>query len=205
MNKKGFASVVIVVLVVIIIGVVGYFALVKKQEPVVQQVDTPSSVSNADLQTYRNDKYGFELGYSSKLKPYIVEADGKNFTSNKTSPCLLLGDFYDKSELEARKNTDNYTQSYLSLCLLDDQMIFGQANPNRTLEDYAKTRYAPPLHNQFIPVNLSGGMKSLELNTSSFRTIYIRLKSGKVLEVSNPELLKGVDVMEVIKSTIIAF
>ena len=158
-----------------------------------------------NLQTYRNDKYGFELGYSSKLKPYIVEADGKNFTSNKTSPCLLLGDFYDKSELEARKNTDNYTQSYLSLCLLDDQMIFGQANPNRTLEDYAKTRYAPPLHNQFIPVNLSGGMKSLELNTSSFRTIYIRLKSGKVLEVSNPELLKGVDVMEVIKSTIIAF
>ncbi|MBM2817640.1 MAG: hypothetical protein HW401_230 [Parcubacteria group bacterium] len=158
-----------------------------------------------NLQTYRNDKYGFELGYSSKLKPYIVEADGKNFTSNKTSPCLLLGDFYDKSELEARKNTDNYTQSYLSLCLLDDQMIFGQANPNRTLEDYAKTRYAPPLHNQFIPVNLSVGMKALELNTSSFRTIYIRLKSGKVLEVSNPELLKGVDVMEIIKSTIIAF
>ena len=204
MNKKGFSKIIFLVTIVLI-GIAGYFVLVKKQEPVAQQIDISSSISNADLQTYRNDKYGFELGYSSKLKPYIVEADGKNFTSNKTSPCLLLGDFYEKSEIEVNKNTDNYTQSYLSLCLLDDQMIFGQGNPNRILEDYAKTRYAPTLHNQFTPTILKDGIKALELNTSSFRTIYIRLKSGKVLEVSNPELLKGVDVMEVIKSTIIAF
>ena len=44
MNKNGFASMVIVVLVVIIIGAVGYFALVKKQEPFAQQIDIPSSI-----------------------------------------------------------------------------------------------------------------------------------------------------------------
>jgi len=204
MNKKGFSKIIFLVTIVLI-GIAGYFVLVKKQEPVAQQIDISSSISNADLQTYRNDKYGFELGYSSKLKPYIVEADGKNFTSNKTSPCLLLGDFYEKSEIEVNKNTDNYTQSYLSLCLLDDQMIFGQGNPNRILEDYAKTRYAPTLHNQFTPTLLKDGIKALELNTSRFRVIYIRLKSGKVLEVINQELLKGTDVIEIIKSTITTF
>ena len=41
MNQKGFVNIVLIVLVVVLVGVVGYFALVKKQGPIVQQTTTP--------------------------------------------------------------------------------------------------------------------------------------------------------------------
>ena len=40
-QQKGFANITLVVLVVILVGVAGYFALVKKSEPVTQQTTTP--------------------------------------------------------------------------------------------------------------------------------------------------------------------
>ncbi|OGN09626.1 MAG: hypothetical protein A3J46_00150 [Candidatus Yanofskybacteria bacterium RIFCSPHIGHO2_02_FULL_41_11] len=42
MNQKGFANIVLVVVIVILVGAVGYFAFVKKSEPVAQQ-PTPTS------------------------------------------------------------------------------------------------------------------------------------------------------------------
>ena len=50
MNQKGFANIALIVLVVVLLGVVGYFAIVKKSEPVAQQ-PTPSPVSNTQIQT----------------------------------------------------------------------------------------------------------------------------------------------------------
>ena len=44
MNQRGFANIILVVVIVILIGAVGYFALVKKSEPVAQQ--SPSAVAN---------------------------------------------------------------------------------------------------------------------------------------------------------------
>ena len=37
MNQKGFANIIFVVVIVILVGAVGYFALVKKSEPIAQQ------------------------------------------------------------------------------------------------------------------------------------------------------------------------
>lgn len=42
MNRKGFANIILVVIVIILVGAVGYFAFVKKPEPVVQQSPTPT-------------------------------------------------------------------------------------------------------------------------------------------------------------------
>lgn len=42
MNKKGFVNIILVVVVVILVGAVGYFAFVKKSEPVTQQNPTPT-------------------------------------------------------------------------------------------------------------------------------------------------------------------
>jgi hypothetical protein len=76
MNQKGFANIILVVVIVVLVGVVGYFAFVKKSEPVVQQPTptptqtktpaspTPTPTSQAtNLKTYTNTQYGFELKY----------------------------------------------------------------------------------------------------------------------------------------------
>ena len=42
MNKKGFSKTIFLI-IIILLGTVGYFALIKKQEPTNQQIDTKSS------------------------------------------------------------------------------------------------------------------------------------------------------------------
>jgi hypothetical protein len=42
-NQKGFANIILVVVIVILVGAVGYFALIKKSEPVAQQ-PTPTPI-----------------------------------------------------------------------------------------------------------------------------------------------------------------
>jgi len=42
MNQKGFANIILVIVIVILVGVVGYFALVRKSEPITQ-TSTPTS------------------------------------------------------------------------------------------------------------------------------------------------------------------
>jgi hypothetical protein len=47
MNQKGFANIIFVVVIVILLGAVGYFAFVKKSEPITQQpIPTPVQVTN---------------------------------------------------------------------------------------------------------------------------------------------------------------
>ena len=42
MNQKGFANIILIVVIVILVGAVGYFAFVKKPEPIAKQ-PTPTS------------------------------------------------------------------------------------------------------------------------------------------------------------------
>ena len=41
MNQKDFTNIILVVVIVILLGVVGYFTLIRKQEPITQQTTTP--------------------------------------------------------------------------------------------------------------------------------------------------------------------
>ena len=50
MNQKGFANIILIVVIVVLVGAVGYFAFVKKMEPVVQQ-PTPSPTQNTQPTT----------------------------------------------------------------------------------------------------------------------------------------------------------
>jgi hypothetical protein len=46
MSQKGFVSIILVNIVVIVVGIVGYFALVEKKEPVAQQSTLPLEPSS---------------------------------------------------------------------------------------------------------------------------------------------------------------
>lgn len=65
-NQKGFANIILVVIVVVIAGAVGYFVVVKKSWPVVQQTPTPKD-ETANWETYTNTEYGLEFKYPSNL------------------------------------------------------------------------------------------------------------------------------------------
>lgn len=48
MNQKGFANIILVVVIVILVGAVGYFAFVKKSEPIAQQpTPTPTQTTTS--------------------------------------------------------------------------------------------------------------------------------------------------------------
>jgi hypothetical protein len=104
-NQKGFASIALVVVIVIATGAVGYFVLVKKSEPVAQQTMTPTKMpivtlapknETASWETYRNEKYGFELKYPADwLTPILNDS-----TTSNGHPAVSLS--------FPRKNTDFY-------------------------------------------------------------------------------------------------
>ena len=51
-NQKGFANIVLIIIVIAIIGAVGYFAVVKKSEPITQQTgSTPTQTETSASQT----------------------------------------------------------------------------------------------------------------------------------------------------------
>jgi|GEM_PF-4360122 len=77
MNQKRFAKIVVVVVVVAIVAAAGYFAFVKKSEPIAQQPTPTPTNENANLKTYTNTQYGFSFQYpgvyklSDKLVDYL--------------------------------------------------------------------------------------------------------------------------------------
>ena len=61
-NQRGFANIILVIgIVVILVGVVGYFAFVKKSEPVGQQSPTPDK--NINWETYTDSNLNYLLRY----------------------------------------------------------------------------------------------------------------------------------------------
>ena len=89
MNQKGFANIALVVVIVILVGVVGYFAFVKKSEPIAQQTTpTPTQTTTptktpdktANWKTYGNSGLNFSINYPDGFQLKEDNATSKLFS-----------------------------------------------------------------------------------------------------------------------------
>ena len=80
MNQKGFANIALIVVIFILVGAVGYFALVKKSEPVAQQ-PTPTQTPKLTVSGFEARKEG------NQMVLYKLMSDG---TSVKTGLGVAL-------------------------------------------------------------------------------------------------------------------
>ena len=106
MNQKGFVSIILIVAIVIVVSTVGYFAFVKKSEPIVQQTTptptktntpvsptpTPTPNLRANWKTYTNSQYGFEVKYPDTWKVSETAAS-VNFMLVKNAQDVYLSFF----------------------------------------------------------------------------------------------------------------
>ncbi|TSC75263.1 MAG: hypothetical protein G01um101433_915 [Parcubacteria group bacterium Gr01-1014_33] len=117
MNQKGFTNIILVVVVVTLLGVVGYFAFVKKSEPIVQQpTPTPSQtntpVSSTPTPTPKDETSNWqshsntEIGFSFKYPQTWKVEDGMKINTcclnvfNSTNP--YQGDFLKQNVMKAQ-------------------------------------------------------------------------------------------------------
>ncbi|MBI1974247.1 MAG: hypothetical protein HYS51_00065 [Candidatus Zambryskibacteria bacterium] len=84
-SQKGFANIVLIVVIVAIVAVGGYFVFSKKsQEPNNEQVSPTTN-----LQTYTNNKYGFELKYANS---YSLKENNSGISIQSSQSCeKILG------------------------------------------------------------------------------------------------------------------
>ena len=102
--KKGFVSIAVIVFAVLVAGIVGYFAVVKKQAsaPPPQPSTAPTN-ETANWKTYQNKQYGFEVKYPEEL---ALQED-----ANPSDSLIFLstwrgsGIFYSISILATKQNT----------------------------------------------------------------------------------------------------
>ena len=107
MNNKGFTNIILIVLVVVFAGIAGYFALVKKQEPVAQQTTTPPPATTktstppaatptpvdeiANWKIYHNEKYAFEVKYPPTFE---VREEWKVYPETRGDSLPIYVDFF---------------------------------------------------------------------------------------------------------------
>lgn len=131
-NQKGFAEIFLIGLVVVIIAVAGYFAFIKKSEPVAEQL-TPAPVvtqtntmtststdETANWKTYINTKYGYEFKYPENVG--IVNEEDSTYAgppSNPEEDMLLLADKEKTFYMEIDKNVVNVIKK----STLSDQIL----------------------------------------------------------------------------------
>ncbi len=103
-NKQGFSGLAsIIIIAVLAIG--GYFVY---KNQVVAPADGTIDMTN--WQTYRNDKYGFEFQYPTRLI-FSEVSDG-----SLNSPCVWSAYFVDKQESEKLSGLGDVS-GYLDLCI----------------------------------------------------------------------------------------
>ena len=117
-NQKGFANIVLIVVIVILVGVVGYFAFVKKSEPVAQQpTPTPTqtnttvsltSISKAKLtlNILKNSEYFYDgtriklINGTFPLEPLAGESQSDYFVKLDTDH-VVFGDLNNDGQEDA--------------------------------------------------------------------------------------------------------
>jgi len=115
MNQKGFANIILVVIIVILVGAVGYFAFVKKSEPVAQQPTptptqtttstkspTPTPTPTATEKDVINQPAYLMVAYSKNGKNYIdvdyvewLHGDASIKAQVEDEKCVSVSECYD--------------------------------------------------------------------------------------------------------------
>lgn len=137
MNQKGFANIIlVVVIIVVLVGAVGYFAFVKKFEPITQQptltqtqitIPAKTSISSTpalknetmNWKTYSSAQYGFEFKYPSD---YSIRTENFNIFVEKQNGGLYAVVIIDNpsklsaSEYFEKFKNDNKRQCEISPC-----------------------------------------------------------------------------------------
>lgn len=126
-NQKGFANIVLVVVTVVFTGAVGYFAFVKKSEPITQQpTPTPIKTQTAsptptltsqvtNFKTYTSSQYGYQIKYPKDWT--LVGEDtilGLRAPGTKPQPGDFVADVYVDFETSTIQNIINETGSQFS-------------------------------------------------------------------------------------------
>ncbi len=105
MNQKGFANIALIALVVILAGVAGYFALVKKSEPVVQQTTPPPTTTQTPTPQQPSPA---PINETTSWKTYTGNAQSLSFEFN------LPTDFSLGKHQELTTNYQYYLDSFTS-------------------------------------------------------------------------------------------
>lgn len=92
-NQKGFANIILVVVIVILVGAVGYFAFVKKSEPIAQQTPTPTPTSNTRVPTPTPTPTLKSRIYENQYMKVTISGDWKLTEATRT----IQNQSYDKT------------------------------------------------------------------------------------------------------------
>lgn len=87
-NQKGFVNIVLIVLVVILAGTVGYFALIKKSEPIAQQPNPTQTQTTIQAETSVSPTTPSATEQSEK----DTETSQNNIAPKKTPMAVPLSD-----------------------------------------------------------------------------------------------------------------
>ena len=150
-NQKGFANIILVVVIVILVGAVGYFAFVKKSEPVIQQstptttpTKTPVSPTPTptptpqNKNTFVNNPYGLEFTLPSG---YFVGSNHYGVTDATKAEAFFF-----------RKESSNYS----GVPVLDVSTNL-KLSSGQTLQQLAQSVYDMNKSKNYVTTDLKGG------------------------------------------------
>jgi hypothetical protein len=101
-NQKGFANIILIVVIVVLVGAVGYFAFVKKSEPVAQQ-PTPTPTATQSTGTKVEYVEGQYIDVVGTVREYGAETGGGKDVMN-----------YIMVRLPEEKTTDDIFETRIS-------------------------------------------------------------------------------------------
>jgi len=179
MNQKGFANIILVVVIVILVGAVGYFAFVKKSEPIAQQPTptptqtttltktpispTPTPDKTTNLKTYTNNLYGYQIKYP---KDWTVATSGSTTVGfrapgTKPQPGDFVADVYMVFETSTIQNIVNATGSqFPDRKVIREDVTIGNNVPA------LKLTVSTPSHPEWVSHSLLVGVVSGVLNVN---------------------------------------
>jgi hypothetical protein len=197
MNQKGFANIVLIAVIIVIIGAVGYFAFVKKSEPITEQPTptntsvspTPATTSKQKLtlDILKNAEYSSQdTGTSIKLvngtyplKPLAGESQADYFVKLDTDN-VVFGDLNNDGQEDAVViliSRSGGTGTFRQLAV----MLNSNGNPSNVANQYLGDGTA------INALTVSSGVISVDMTswdggTGTRKTVNYKLSGNKLVE-----------------------